>query len=89
MTTSGAIELFRNAIIVAAQIAGPALIAALIVGIVIGILQTATQINEPSLSFLLKLAAIVVAFAAVGPYAVTRMVEYTRTCVGSISEVVR
>jgi flagellar biosynthetic protein FliQ len=89
MTPSGAIELFRNAVLVAAQVVGPALLAALIVGVLIGVIQTATQVNEPSLSFLVKLVVVAVAFAVAGPYATTKMVQYTRTSIGSIAEIVR
>lgn len=89
MTTSGALELFLNAVLVAAQVAGPALLAALVVGVVVGVLQTATQVNEPSVSFLIKLLAVAVAFAVAGPYAATRMVDYTRSSIGSITQVVR
>jgi flagellar biosynthetic protein FliQ len=89
MTTDGALELFRNAVIAASQIAGPALVAALVVGLVIGVLQTATQVNEMSISFLTKLLAVCVAFGLAGPYILTKLVEYTRHTIGSISQVVR
>ena len=51
MTTDGAVELFRNAFYVCCLIAGPALFAALIAGLVVGVLQAATQVNEASISF--------------------------------------
>ena len=89
MTTTGALELFRNAVLVAAQVAGPALLAALAVGVVVGVLQTATQVNEPSVSFLLKLVAVAAAFGAAGPFAIAKLIEYTRSTIGSISEIVR
>lgn len=89
MTTSGALQLFRDAVLVAAQVAGPALTAALAVGIMVGVLQTATQVNEPSVSFLVKLLAVVGAFGLVGPYAVTKLVEYARTTISTITEIVR
>ena len=89
MTTGGALDLFRNAVIVAAQVAGPALLAALVVGVIVGVLQPATQVNEPSVSFVVKLLAVGAAMGLAGPYAVARLIEYTRTTIGSISEIVR
>lgn len=89
MTTDGAVELFRNAMIVAAKVAGPMLFAALLVGLVVGVLQAATQVNEASISFVSKLLAIGVAFAVLGPWAVRQLVDYTSRTIASIEDVVR
>ena len=58
MTIDGAVELFKNAIFVAAMIAGPALAVALVMGLIVGVLQAATQVNEASISFVAKLIAV-------------------------------
>lgn len=89
MTTDGAIELFRNAIIIAAKVAGPMLLAALLMGLVVGILQAATQVNEASISFVSKLIAIGVAIAVVGPWSMRQLVSYTENTIGSITRVVK
>jgi flagellar biosynthetic protein FliQ len=89
MTVDGALELLRNAIIVAAELSGPVILVALIVGIGIGVLQTVVQVNEASLSFVIKLLAVCLCIAVLGPRLLTRSVDYTRTTIGRISEVVR
>ncbi len=89
MTIDGALELMRNAMWTVAQVAGPALLAALVVGLLIGILQTATQVNEQSLSFSLKLAAISAAMIVGGPKILTLLIEYTRNQISSIVEIVK
>lgn len=89
MTPEGALDLVRNALFVVAQVAGPALLAALIVGLVVGVVQTATQVNESSVSFVAKLLAVLTALAVCGPYASHAVVEYTRRSISSISEMVR
>jgi flagellar biosynthetic protein FliQ len=89
MTIDGALELLRNAILLAAELAGPAILAALLCGIAVGVMQTVTQINEQSVSFVVKLLAIGLAFAVVGPRLVARSVDYTRRTIGGIAEVVR
>ena len=88
MTTEGALDLMRNAMLIAAQVATPVLLAALIVGLGIGILQTATQVNEASLSFLFKLLAVAAALVVFGPMMLTALVEYTRHSIASIAQVV-
>lgn len=89
MSTEGAIELIVNALIVWGKIAGPLLIAALVVGIVIGVLQAATQVNEASVSFLTKLIAIGLTILALGSWSMRTLVDYTGRTIASIADVVR
>ncbi|HVW23840.1 MAG TPA: flagellar biosynthetic protein FliQ [Polyangiaceae bacterium] len=89
MSTEGAIELILNALIVWGKIAGPLLVAALVVGIVIGVLQAATQVNEASVSFLTKLVAIGLTILALGSWSMRTLVDYTGRTIASIADVVR
>ncbi|HEX3598317.1 MAG TPA: flagellar biosynthetic protein FliQ [Polyangiaceae bacterium] len=89
MTTEGAIELIVNALLCWGKIAGPLLVAALVVGVVIGVLQAATQVNEASVSFLTKLIAMGLTVLALGSWTMRTLVEYTGRTIGSIADVVR
>ncbi len=89
MTTDGAIELMRNLLLIIAQVAGPALLSALLVGLLVGVLQTATQVNEASISFVTKLIGVTFALIAGGPYVLAKLIDYTRNTIGSITEIVR
>jgi flagellar biosynthesis protein FliQ len=89
MTTDGALELFRNALIIGAKVTGPMLIVALLIGLVVGVLQAATQVNEASISFVTKLIAIGVTAVVLGSWTLRQMVDYTSRTISSISEVVR
>lgn len=89
MTIDGAVELFRNAIFVAAMVAGPALMVALLMGLVVGVLQAATQVNEASISFLVKLIAVGVTFAVLGSWTMQKLVDYTSRTISSIADVTR
>jgi flagellar biosynthetic protein FliQ len=89
MSTDGAVELFRNAFIISALIAGPPLLAALLVGLVVGVLQAATQVNEASIAFVSKLIAVGLCFALLGSWTVRQLVDYTSRTIASISEVTR
>jgi flagellar biosynthetic protein FliQ len=89
MTTDGAVELFRNAIFVCCLICGPALMAALIAGLIVGVLQAATQVNEASISFVSKLLAVGITFAILGSWSMNQMVEYTTRAIQNISDVTR
>jgi flagellar biosynthetic protein FliQ len=68
---------------------GPVLLVAAVIGTVIGVLQTATQVNEPSIAYAAKVAGIVILLLFVGPALLDRALSYTRTCFTDISRVVR
>jgi len=51
----------------------------LVVGLVIGILQAATSINEATLSFIPKLAALALTLAVVGGWQLATLIDYTRS----------
>jgi len=89
MTIDGAVELFRNAFFIAAIIAGPALLVTLLVGLVVGVLQAATQVNEASISFVAKLIAAGATFAVLGSWSAQKVIDYTSRTIASIADVTR
>ena len=78
LDTALVIELGREALWVAVLIAGPLLGIALIVGLLIGIIQAATSINEMTLSFIPKIAALVAVLVLFGSWQVSVIVDFTR-----------
>lgn len=61
-----------------AMLAGPLLIPALLVGLLVGMFQAATQINEMTLSFIPKLAIVGVALIVFGPWMLESLISFTR-----------
>jgi flagellar biosynthetic protein FliQ len=68
----------KDALWLAVLLAGPLLMAALAVGLLIGIFQAATQIQEMTLSFIPKLLALVVALFVAGPWLIQVVVTFTQ-----------
>ncbi len=89
MTIDGVVELFTRAFIAAMKFAGPMLLVALVVGVVVGVLQAATQVNEASVSFGAKLLAVGVTFAVLGAWTLRQFVDYTSRTLASIADIVR
>ncbi len=89
MSTDGAVELLRNALIVTALVIGPMLAVALLVGLIVGVLQAATQVNEASISFVVKLLAMVVTFVFLGSWTLRQLVDYSSRTIASIADVTR
>ncbi|MGD9842999.1 MAG: flagellar biosynthesis protein FliQ [Steroidobacteraceae bacterium] len=84
MTPEAIMDLARHALQVTLLLAMPLLLAALIIGLVVGIFQAATQINESTLSFIPKLVGIALALLIAGPWMLNLIIGYTRALFMSI-----
>ncbi|MEM9531414.1 MAG: flagellar biosynthesis protein FliQ [Pseudomonadota bacterium] len=84
MTPETLVDVGRQALTTTILVASPILLVALGVGLVIGVLQAATQIQEMTLSFIPKLLAVLVTTAVMGHWMLTVLVEYTRQLVTDI-----
>ena len=84
MTPDVVLDTGRQALQVGLMLAAPLLVTALVVGVVIGLFQAATQINEMTLSFIPKLVAVSAAAVITGPWMLRLLVEYTRQLFESI-----
>ncbi|HEY1067432.1 MAG TPA: flagellar biosynthesis protein FliQ [Pirellulales bacterium] len=78
MESASMMDLARDAATTTLVLAGPLLIAALVVGVVVGMLQALTQIHDQAIAFAPKFAALAVALVVLGPWMLERLVEYTR-----------
>jgi flagellar biosynthetic protein FliQ len=78
MNADTVIDLGQQALFIIVMLAAPLLISALSVGLLIGMFQAATQINEMTLSFIPKLLILVIALMVAGPWMLGVIVNYTR-----------
>ena len=78
MNPQSVITLGQQALAVMLLIAAPMLVAALVVGLIVSILQAATQINEMTLSFIPKLLAMIATLVIAGPWMIAIYVDYVR-----------
>jgi len=69
-------------------ISAPLLLIALITGLVIGMLQAATQINESTLSFIPKLLMLVLTLFVAGPWILRVLIDFTHELYASIPAMV-
>jgi flagellar biosynthetic protein FliQ len=80
MTPEGAIDIFKELIVFSLLVCSPFLIGLLLVGLITSIFQSATSIQEQTLTFGPKLIACGVLFVLLGPWLVRVMSEYTISC---------
>ncbi len=83
MEFSAALEMGRTAFWMTLIISGPILIIGLVVGLLLAFFQAVTQLQEQSLTFVPKIAAMVVAAAFFIPWITEQMLEYTRDMLGT------
>jgi flagellar biosynthetic protein FliQ len=67
----------RDGMLVTLKIGGPVLIAALLSGLLVALVQAVTQINEATLSFIPKLLVIGVVLILLGPFMFATLSNYT------------
>jgi flagellar biosynthesis protein FliQ len=84
-----AMDVARNALIVAFELAGPLLAASLVVGMLVSIFQAVTQINEQTLSFVPKILVVVGTLVFLGPWMGQTLVAYTVNTLNSLATLAR
>jgi flagellar biosynthetic protein FliQ len=67
----------RAGLELALLVGGPLLVVVLVVGVGVGLVQAATQINEPTVAFIAKAVALAVALAAMGSVLLAELVDFT------------
>ncbi|MHB1086074.1 MAG: flagellar biosynthesis protein FliQ [Thiobacillus sp.] len=78
MNPESVMTLGRTALEITILVASPVLLVTLVVGLMVSVFQAATQINDPSLSFIPKILAVLLTFAIAGPWMLTVMTDYMR-----------
>jgi flagellar biosynthetic protein FliQ len=71
-------NVLRETMMVTLRLGGPILAVALVVGMVMSIVQAVTQINEPTLAFVPKVAGILAALVVAGPFLFSVLNDYAR-----------
>jgi flagellar biosynthetic protein FliQ len=77
MDAAAVLDLAQDALIVAAKLGAPILITSLVVGFAISLIQSITQIQEVTLSFVPKAVAVAVAMIVCGQWMIAEMVSFT------------
>lgn len=88
MTESYILSLAQNAITVILILSGPVLIASLVIGILVSLVQAATQINEVTLTFVPKIIAIGLVLAFLGSWMLQTITTFTTTLFTSLPNLV-
>ena len=88
MTPQMVVEIGREAITVTLLIAGPMLLCALVVGVIISIFQAITQIQEMTLTYVPKIIAVCAVLLLFMPWLITKATDFTRHMIEMIPSLV-
>jgi flagellar biosynthesis protein FliQ len=88
MTPESILGLGQNSIYVTLLVLAPILGIALVVGLIVSILQTVTQIQEQTLSFAPKIIAVFVGLLVFGPWMLTQIVDFTRNILSNLPSLI-
>ena len=86
MTPETIMTIGQRALEITMLLAAPLLLAALVIGLLVGVFQAATQINEMTLSFIPKLIGMAATLVIAGPWMLKVIVGYTRELFESIPD---
>ncbi len=78
MTADSVIQLAQEALRVTLLVAGPMLLAGMLVGLLISIFQAATQINEMTMTFVPKIVAVMLVLVLALPWIIAQLTAFTR-----------
>jgi len=86
MSVGFAVQLLRGGVLQTLLLSAPLLLIAMVVGLIVSIFQATTSIQEQTLSFVPKIAAILGALILLGPWLTSSMVQFTLRLLGRIPE---
>lgn len=89
MNQETAIEMLRSLITVSLTVMTPVILAALVVGVAVSLLQAITSIQEPTLSFAPKLIAIGAVIIVGAPWMLRQLMQFTIFFINKIPEMTR
>ena len=89
MTDTTVIEIGLAALLVGAKLAAPVLLSALVVGFVVSLLQSVTQMQDPALAFVPKLVAVGICLLLFGSWMITEITVFTTQLYERIPDLVR
>lgn len=83
-----ALNELRQALEVGLMVAAPLLLTVLAIGVLVGIIQAATQINEPTIAFVSKAIGLTIALAATGAWMIGKLVDFTSQLIQRIPSII-
>lgn len=89
MTEDTVLELGRNAMYITLLISAPMLLSGMVIGLIISVFQSVTQIQEITLTFVPKIVVVMAAFLLFMPWMLAMLLGYVEPIFGGFTSIVR
>ena len=89
MSQTTVLTILQQTLWVVAELSGPLLLTALVIGVVISLFQAVTQVNEMTLSYVPKIIAIGLVLVLAGPWMLQTLLDYTARLYSSLPTLVQ
>ena len=89
MSQTAVLTILQQTLLVVAELSGPLLITALVIGVIISLFQAVTQVNEMTLSYVPKIVAIGLVLILAGPWMLQTLLDYTTRLYSSLPTLVQ
>jgi flagellar biosynthetic protein FliQ len=89
VNTQQVLDIGTGALVVCAKIAGPFLMVVLAIGVIVGLLQSVTQLQEQTLTFVPKLIGAAVVIAVGGNWMLATLVSYGQQLIASVPNLLK
>lgn len=86
---SYAVAIGKQALLLVLILSAPPVLAAMVVGLMVSLLQATTQIQEQTLTFVPKLVVVVIMLALMGPLGMAQMIAFTKTLLITFPEFIK
>ncbi|MFC4617357.1 flagellar biosynthesis protein FliQ [Camelliibacillus cellulosilyticus] len=88
MSMEFVINMAERAVMTILLVAGPLLIVALVIGLIVSIFQATTQIQEQTLAFIPKIVGVLVALVILGPWMLSEILSFTQDILTNLTKFV-
>ena len=78
MTFADALSIGRDALVVTMMVCAPALVLGMLTGLIVSLLQAVTQVQEPTLAFIPKIAVVGIVLLFFGPFMLAVLTDFMR-----------
>lgn len=89
MDANFVVGLSQQVLLLTLELAGPLLLAGLVVGILVSVFQATTQIQEQTLSFIPKVAAVIIVIVLAGPWMLSQITGFASQILGHLDSYIR
>lgn len=89
MTDTNVTQIAIQSILLATKLAGPVLLVSLLIGLGVGLVQSATQIQEQTLTFVPKLVGIALVIVLAGNWMLAQVISFTQNLFGMVPSLIR